>query len=206
MNTLKTSFLLLTAVFVCNGSTSAQTETWTKEKAAKWFEGREWANGLQLKAHESVNQQEFAKQYTKNKAYWDKAFAWLKNTKLETVAPGKYYIDTTNVFVTVTDGATTKAFQDTKWEAHRKYADIQYIVRGKEKMGIAPVAKATSVDQPYNETKDAGNYSFSDSDSKYYIDEPGTFLIFFPSDSHRPNIKVDGFDTVRKVVVKVKVD
>ncbi len=34
--------------------------------------------------------------------------------------------------------------------------------------------------------------------------EPGTFFIFTPEDAHRPGIKVDGFDTLKKVVIKVR--
>jgi YhcH/YjgK/YiaL family protein len=179
-------------------------QTWTPEKATKWFEAKEWANGMTLKVYDAVNKQEFAKQYNKNKAYWDKAFAYLKNTNLDTVTPGKYFLDGTNVFISVTE-SKSKAFEATKWEAHRKYIDIQYIIKGKEKMGVAPFAKAKEV-EPYNETKDIGFYSVAEADSKFYIAEPGTFLIFFPQEAHRPSIKVDGFDTTKKIVIKVKAD
>ncbi|MFA5820146.1 MAG: YhcH/YjgK/YiaL family protein, partial [Bacteroidales bacterium] len=35
---------------------------------------------------------------------------------------------------------------------------------------------------------------------------PDKFFIFFPSDAHRPGLKVGENSQVRKVVVKVKVD
>jgi len=174
----------------------------TKEQAIKWLNSKEWANGLSLKVYDSVNVQEFAKQYNTNKSYWDKAFAYLKNTNLDTVSIGKYFLDGDNVIATVSENKP-KDFADTKWEAHKKYIDIQYIIRGKEKMGVAQVSKGTVVDQ-YNETKDVGFYSVADADSKFYLAEPGVFLIFFTSEAHRPNIKVDGCDSDKKIVIKVK--
>jgi len=207
MKFFKSVFLLLSAVLVFNFGAFAQSsnEQWTQKKVARWYKSREWANGISLKADKSVNQVEFAKQYHKNQAYWDLAFKWIRDNNLETVAPGKYMLDGTNVTVNVTDAPSTKPFEETKWEGHCKYVDIQYIVRGKEKMGIAPISKARVV-TPYDAVKDNGFYNFADADSKYVVAKPGTFLIFFPSDAHRPNVKVDGYDTVRKIVFKIKAD
>jgi biofilm protein TabA len=197
--------ILIFSVFVFNFCVLAQSsnENWTKNKASKWFNSYEWAHGMTLKASESVNQIEFAKQYHQNKPFWDLAFEWLKNTDLETIAVGKYVLDSSNVTVTVTEGSSTKDFDKTTWEGHGKYVDIQYIVKGKEKMGIAPIAK-TTVAIPYDAIKDNGFYSVAEADSKYCVAQPGTFLIFFPSDAHRPNIKVEGYDTVRKIVFKIR--
>jgi len=108
------------------------------------------------------------------------------------------------VYVTVSDNKT-KAFEETKWEAHKKYIDIQYVAKGKEKMGVAPFEKAIEV-EPYNDKKDVGFYSISALESKFYIAQPDTFLIFFPSDAHRPNIKIDGVDADKKIVIKIRVE
>jgi len=196
---------LMGSAIICNGNLMAQKSTkksTTMENAKTWFEGREWAEGLKLKAHPSVNVNEFSDQYHKNRNYWKTAFNYLKNTDLDTVTPGRYDIDVNNVYIIVTDGKT-KAFEDAKWENHRKYIDIQYVVRGKEKMGIAPLSKA-KVTEAYDEARDIAFNSVAEQDSKYYIAEPGTFLIFFPQDAHRPAIKVEGYETVRKVVIKIR--
>jgi YhcH/YjgK/YiaL family protein len=34
--------------------------------------------------------------------------------------------------------------------------------------------------------------------------DPGTFFIFTPEDAHRPGIQVAGYESVKKVVVKVR--
>ena len=207
MNIKKASallFLAIISVFSVMARTSG--ENWNKKNSAKWFKSYEWANGIKLKADKSVDQVEFAKQYHANKAYWDLAFAWLRDNDPETVSVGKYVLDSlNNVIVTVTEKASTRDFDKTKWEGHCKYIDLQYIAKGKEKMGIAPIAKA-AVSTPYNATKDNGFYTIPEADSKYRVAQPGTFLLFFTSDAHRPNIKVDGYDIVRKIVIKIKAD
>ena len=199
--------VLLSSFSISIGLCQSQTQgvqEWTAEKARQWFETKEWANGLTLKAYESLDVQEFAKQYHKNKVYWDKAFLYLKNTNLDTVTPGKYYLDGQNVYISVTEGKT-KDFVASKWEAHRKYIDIQYVIRGKEKMGVAPFAKAKEL-ETYDSAKDVGFYAIAETDAKFYTAEPGVFLIFFPKEAHRPGIKIDGCDSDKKIVIKVKAD
>jgi len=178
------------------------TNQWTLEKATSWFKAREWTNGLNLEPHKSIDVLEFAFQYTKNKAYWDKAFAYMRDTDLDKVAPGKYYIDGDNVYVLITEG-NTKAFEDSKWEAHIKYIDIQYAIRGMEKIGVAPFTKAI-ITSPFDAVKDIGFFNIPEAISEYYVAEPGTFFIFFPKDAHRPGIRIEGIDSDKKLVIKIK--
>ncbi len=187
-----TSFLFMTAV-------AQNTNEWTKNKSKKWFKEKEWLGGLELKPHKTVDVQEFARQYHLNKSYWDKAFAFLKNTDLNKIAKGKYPIDGENVYASVT-ADSSKNFDKTNWESHRKYIDIQYVINGEEKIGVYPVSKAT-VTKEYDDKKDAANYS---ADGKLYSATPGTFFIFFPSDAHRPNITPGGNKVVKKIVIKVR--
>lgn len=170
------------------------------QKAEQWFKKKQWGKGLTLNVHPSVDKAAFYEQYQKNPALWEKAFAYLRDTDLEQVKPGKYPIQGDTLFATVTEGPL-KEFDQTGWESHRKYIDLQYIIRGREKMGVAPVAGA-QVTTPYQEKKDAANYS---TEGTYYTAAPGTYFLFFPSDAHRPSIKVEGYDIVKKVVLKIKV-
>ncbi len=170
-----------------------------KKTSSSWFKQGQWYNGLKLMPYSDINQAEFENQYKKNKVWWDKAFAYLKDTDLEKLAPGKYPIDGDSVFASVTEGPD-KAYEQTNWESHRKMIDIQYIVTGKEKIGVAELSKAT-VTKPYDPTRDVANYIAA---GRFYVAEPGTMYIFFPEDVHRPSIKVDGYDVVKKVVIKVR--
>lgn len=189
--------ILFTAAIFINAF--AQHTEWTKHKAKKWFNKKEWWGGLQLQPSKTIDTKEFARQYHLNKKYWDEAFAYLKNTNLSTIAKGKYPIDGDNVFASVTTDST-KDFEKTNWESHKKYVDIQYVITGEEKIGVCPVTKAT-VTKPYDEKRDAANYS---ADGKLYIAKSGTFFIFFPSDAHRPNITTGGNKVDKKIVIKVR--
>lgn len=192
---LSSAFLFATFLLI----NAQSSNDWTKHKAKKWFNKKEWLGGLQLQPSKTVDKIEFARQYHLNKKYWDEAFAYLKNTDLNTLAKGKYPIDGDNVFASVTTDST-KNFEKTNWESHRKYIDIQYVITGEEKIGAYPVSKAT-VTKPYDEKKDAANYS---ADGKLYLAKPGTFFIFFPSDAHRPNITTGGNKVDKKIVIKVR--
>lgn len=172
----------------------------TKKKTKKWFNKKEWLGELQLIPHKTINEQEFARQYNLNQSYWDKAFAYLKNIDFSKISKGKYPIDGDNVYASVT-ADSSKDFDKTNWESHRKYADIQYVIDGEEKIGVCPVSKATVIKE-YDEKRDAANY---EADGKLYLATPGTFFIFFPSDAHRPNITPGGNKVVKKIVIKVRV-
>jgi YhcH/YjgK/YiaL family protein len=179
---------------------SSSGKTYSKQEAKKWFKEKAWLQGVPLTPHSSVNQQEFARQYALNRPYWDKAFAFLRSHDLPALAKGKYPIDGDNVYASVTVDSS-KNFEKTNWESHRKYIDVQCIITGDEKMGVYPVEKATVI-KPYDEKKDVANYS---ADGKYYIGKAGTFFVFFPGDAHRPNITPGGNKPVKKLVIKVKV-
>jgi len=176
----------------CNGAKN-------KMKENNWYSSGEWLKGLQLKPHASTNLQEFEKLYKANPILWDKAFEWLKETDLEAIEPGTYDIEEGNLKAIVSD-APAPDLEQVKWEAHQNFSDIQYIVRGKASMGVALVSEAV-VTEAYDSSTDVG---FFEAEGEYYPAEPGTFFIFTPEDAHRPGIKVEGFDTLKKVVIKVR--
>lgn len=166
-----------------------------------WFKKQSIANGLTPMPSATIDAAEFAHQYTANKAVWDKAFNWMKTQDLENLAPGKYPIDGDNAYASVTE-IVDKPFEDTRWESHRKYIDLQYIIRGQEKIGIAPVKSADEITSPYNADKDAANYRIDQADIE--LATPKYFFLFFPENAHRPNIKVND-EKVKKLVIKIHV-
>jgi len=202
-----TSFLLLTVLSwtICT-SLSAQkaSDPWTKKTATQWFNQGSWAGTMTLKADKSVNVVEFARQYHQNKAAWNLVFDWLAKNDPATFPVGKYVLDSVNVTLSITDGPSLRPFEQTLWEAHCQKVDLQYVARGAEKMGIMPVS-GSKVIQQYDSKKDVGFYQPNEKKAKYVVAKPGTFLLFFPSDAHRPNIQVDDCDTVRKIVFKIRV-
>lgn len=99
----------------------------------------------------------------------------------------------------------TRPPEHCKWESHRDYIDIQYIVRGQERIGFAN-AKTLSA-TGYDPEKDFQGYN--DGHSLMYNSLnllPGQFVVFFPEDAHKPCLTgLDGPAEVTKIVFKVKV-
>src|SRR5574338_1247150 len=82
----------------------------------------------------------------------NKAFAYLKETDFSKIELGKYEIDGDNIFALVNE-YKTKDESEGKLEAHKKYVDVQFVAKGKELMGYAPLEIQTVID-PYNEQND----------------------------------------------------
>ncbi|MBA4141343.1 MAG: YhcH/YjgK/YiaL family protein [Segetibacter sp.] len=196
----KSCVIIISLFLLVNTSCSHKTTegALTKTEANKWFKKKEYLNGLQAEPHPSVNKSEFARQYTANKDLWDKAFTYLRNNDLKTLPVGKYTIVADKVTVSVTEDST-KNFDKTNWESHKKFIDIQYIVSGEEKIGVAPVSTANVI-KPYDEKRDVANY---EAEGKYYVSTPDKFFIFFPGDAHRPNITTGDNPPDKKIVIKL---
>ncbi|HEX9253834.1 MAG TPA: YhcH/YjgK/YiaL family protein [Ignavibacteriaceae bacterium] len=129
-----------------------------------------------------------------------KAFTYLKQTDFSKLELGKYEIDGDNIFALVNE-YNTKDQSEGKLEAHKKYIDVQFIAKGRELMGYAPLGNQKVIDE-YNEQNDIT--FFSGAKSFTQVNE-GMFAIFFPTDVHLPGIKVNEKSYVKKVVIKVKV-
>ncbi len=60
---------------ICFISTAASAQM-SESDAKAWVVKGEWRNGLTLNMYAGLNNAEFAKQYQRNKVYWDKAFTF----------------------------------------------------------------------------------------------------------------------------------
>ena len=168
-----------------------------------WYNSIPSGDGLKLTPNKSINQEEFFRQYRKNNTWWDEAFTFLKTKDLAQLKPGVYVIDSGNVIATVSQGPTKK-IEEVKWEAHRNFNDLQYIIKGKARMGVAPSAdNRATLAVPYANATD--NMNFTNDGGEYFDADPSTFFIFSPQEMHRPAIKVPGSDVVKKIVIKVRV-
>lgn len=130
-------------------------------------------------------------------------FEWLKSQDLENIKPQKYIIESNNLYANVQTYATK---EDAKYEAHKKYIDIQYMIKGKEIVGISDRNNCT-VSVPYDSATDIEFLDCNIEDEWYTLNE-GEFLVLFPWDMHKPAISPnknsgDEPNYVKKVVVKV---
>jgi YhcH/YjgK/YiaL family protein len=187
--------------FGCSGKNDPSK--WNESKTNDWFSKGDWKNGWAVTPDESINKKEMAIAYFKNKERWNSAFDFLKSNDLTSIEAKRHDIDGNNLYVLVSE-YNTKNEQDANYEAHRKYIDIQYVVKGKEIINITPLSLKDKTVQEYDETKDIEYFTVKEGGN--FNADPGRFFVFFPGDAHRPSIKVDTAAPVRKVVVKLKID
>lgn len=89
-----------------------------------------------------------------------------------------------------------------KFEAHKKYIDLQYIVTGNEIIEVLPL---TDVRESTGYEPDIEFFAAQTSTSNVLVMNAGTFAIFAPQDAHRPCIKHTA-ETIRKIVFKIPVE
>lgn len=131
-----------------------------------------------------------------------KGFEFLINTDLKTLPEGKYEIKGNEIFANV-QSLKTKPKEDKKWEVHRKYIDIQYVIKGREKMGYGVLEDFKKVITPYDNEKDV---EFLDGEKFNYINvQEGDFVMFYPNDVHAPMLSVENDEEIKKVIVKIAI-
>ena len=127
------------------------------------------------------------------------ALLFIKENKFETMIDGKYEINGSEIYASVSR-YETKSMDKGSWEAHKNYIDVQYVVEGTEKIGYAPVANL-QVSHEYSEEKDITRFAGT---GDFVTIANGTFAIFFPGEGHMPGINSEsGSQKILKVVVKV---
>ena len=96
---------------------------------------------------------------------------------------------------------TTKAAEGQLLEAHRNYLDIQYIVKGGETVGWAPLETLT-LSGEFNTAKDKGMYA---GHCDFMDIAEGYCYVVFPEDAHMPGSHLEEPQSYTKLVVKLKV-
>ena len=99
----------------------------------------------------------------------------------------------------------TKQFEDTRYESHEKWIDIQYIRSGQERIDVL-VSAAGAECTEHNKEADCLFYRTEDGLHGNQLNlKAGMLAVFYPEDLHRPCICVDGPEIVEKVVFKIRV-
>ena len=128
------------------------------------------------------------------------AVDFLGGTELAGLETGQHEVQGEDVYVIVLR-ADGRPREGAKLEVHRKYADIQVLLAGTEKMGWKPTGSCSDAEAEFDMEKDA--QFFNDEPDSWITMRPGQFAIFYPEDAHTPMISSD---TLHKVVVKVALD
>ena len=99
----------------------------------------------------------------------------------------------------------TKKVNEYGYEAHKRYIDIQCVLKGEEMVSCSPIERLKET-KPYSEEIDAAFYSANiKHQPSNLILQSGYFAIFFPQDGHMPQLCGDKPQMVKKVVVKVEI-
>ena len=131
----------------------------------------------------------------------DIAIDYLQKTDLKALTNGSHQVDGDRVLANVMT-YETKRPEEGKFEAHRKYIDIQVVLEGEERCCCAPLALTTELG-PFDEDKDVV-FLVGPRQTAMQLN-PDNFAIFFPQDAHMPSLNMDEKCTVHKVVMKVAV-
>lgn len=129
---------------------------------------------------------------------------YLKDTDFSQMENGKYELVEGKIFANVQE-YTTKPVAEGKFEAHRKFIDIQFIAAGEEKIGKGNLEDFEEL-TPYDEEKDIEFLTPKDPEKVDFIKlKAGEFAIFTTNDAHMPCISLNESTKVKKVVIKVAV-
>jgi len=128
-----------------------------------------------------------------------RAFEFLHNTDLNTLAPGKHTVQGERIFAIV-EACAGRTRAEAKLECHRRYIDVQLVLEGVDEMGWKPVIECVNPETDYDAARDIR--FFNDAPASWIATPPGSFCLFFPDDAHAPLVSPG---KIRKVVVKIAV-
>lgn len=128
------------------------------------------------------------------------AFEALKAITEET-PDEKITVDGDNIFINLSS-YTNKNVDDCLFESHKKYIDIQFVLKGSEIIDVCDI-NGLNVTENRLETDDIAFYENTDTFNTAYLNA-GEFVVLFPEEAHRPCVAPDGKGVkVRKAVAKI---
>lgn len=127
---------------------------------------------------------------------------YLKSTDFSVMENGKYEIKEGKAYAIIQD-YDTKPEEEGKFEAHKKFVDIQFIIEGEEKVFAGKLSEFEET-VPYDEEKDIC-FLTPKADAKIDVVKliAGEYVILTPQDVHMPSIAVENPSYVKKVVLKI---
>lgn len=90
---------------------------------------------------------------------------------------------------------------ETFYEAHAKFADLQIMTNGVERVSVSDISVLT-VDEAHPERD---FWALSGREEVSVLLEPGSFLLVLPGDAHKLKMCVGKPETVTKAVFKIRV-
>ena len=125
--------------------------------------------------------------------------AILESGALSTLPLGAYPCDDPSLRYTIMS-YETEAVDERPYEIHRRDADVQMLLAGRERMDTGD-SESFVPSGEYSAERDIV-FGSGRKIASYYAD-PSLFVIFFPGEPHAPNIAVGDDRAAKKVVFKI---
>lgn len=132
---------------------------------------------------------------------FQKAFAFMLSRDFSKEPTQRYAVDGDQVYAFIAD-VPEMPVEQPRYEAHRKYADIQLVLDGGERMRVLPLAQCQE-DGAFEVEKDIGFYTAGPGTELFF--RKGDFAVYFPQDAHMPCCRHPEVPFSRKLVIKVRV-
>lgn len=129
------------------------------------------------------------------------ALQWLAEQDLTTLAAGKHDMLPDNQMFCLIQQPETGPVVERRPESHYNYVDIQFLISGAEKIGVARLHPDNIIAESKPE-HDIVFYQQVVNESVVSF-RPGMFAVFFPHDIHRPCCQDGEAAQIRKAVVKI---
>ncbi|MGG7518672.1 YhcH/YjgK/YiaL family protein [Allorhizobium undicola] len=120
---------------------------------------------------------------------------------LDSLAIGRHPIEGDDIFVLIQEMPTRPA-NDLRPEAHRRYIDIQILLKGREAYGFSSPNPDLQPVEDRLTNHDIAFYPGQASENFVTL-AANEFIVFFPGEFHRPCCEVDGSEPIRKAVIKI---
>jgi YhcH/YjgK/YiaL family protein len=120
-----------------------------------------------------------------------------------TVADGRMDIDGDRLYASVSTYETGSR-EERRFEAHRKYIDVQALLEGEESIDVSLDRDLPTL-EAYDEKKEVV-FLKPPEHAAFLPMRSGCFAVFYPNDVHRPGCHLRGKHRVRKIVMKVAVE
>lgn len=129
---------------------------------------------------------------------YGKVIDFLENQDLSSLAIGRYDL-ADGCYVNVVEYATENT-DEGEYEAHRVYDDVHIVISGKERVAWQNIEKATPF-TAFNEKEDYGLFTVNE--EKEVILTSNHFVVFAPTDVHKPGLAVHDSELVKKAIFKI---
>lgn len=130
-----------------------------------------------------------------------KCLEFSKKEPLVEYTPGSYEIPNEGIKFNVLN-YETKSENESFWESHLKYIDVQIMLKGSEYIAF------NNIHNMEEETRNIENDFIKHKGKEMYkvLITDGDVLVFFPEDVHMPGLSVEKSENIVKVVFKIDVN